>query len=145
MADWKISTLQCIEAMKVREDYNKNVADTMYNFFEPLISKTATDPQKYGLWSKMANVCTKAIALKMVMQRSKEGYNIQTISLKEQPLYSSVTHCAESMGVEDGKTSDASDDIAYVLFGVLMKHPIDNARDSKVLVKAEVILKSLRR
>jgi hypothetical protein len=146
IADWRVCTLQCIDLMELPGGYSSHVVNRMYSCFAPLISKNATKSLRDELGEKMLNVCTKAVALKMMMQHSKEGYNVQTVNLKEYPSYSNCRHFMESMGVEDGRASDASDDIAYVLFGVLMKYPMDTVGDNKVLLKAEVILKkNLRR
>lgn len=145
VSNWRIYTLQCIGAMEIPERLSDYVADKLEVCFMPLISKRATNEQKDELWDKMLDVCRKAVAVKLMMQRSKEGYNITTIDLKDHPLYSKTGHLAESMGVEGGKTPDASDSIAYVLFGALMKHPMNNGGENKVLLKAEIILKKMSR
>lgn len=75
------------------------------------------------------------------MQRSKEGYCVHSLGMKEYPAWPSMTRFADVMGVEGGMSSDdASDEIHYVLFGALTKDakPFD---EMKVLVKAEVILR----
>ncbi|ORY15234.1 hypothetical protein BCR34DRAFT_662103 [Clohesyomyces aquaticus] len=143
IADWRVCTLQCVRTMEKAERYSDYVAGKLEEGLEPLARK-ALKSQKAELFDKILEVCRKAVALKMLMQRSKEGYSVITLHIKEFPLYSGVGHTAESMGVEGGKASDASDDIAYVLFGALTKRPNSINREGKVLLKAEVILKKKR-
>lgn len=83
----------------------------------------------------------KSVELKMMMQRSKEGYCVETFNIKENSKYSSAESFADSIGVEGARDSDASDEISYVLFGGLGKYATPFGPEKKVLVKAEVILK----
>lgn len=126
--------------LNLPEEYSIHVAEDMDEFLTPLARK-ATNPQKEELWNKIVKICKKAVDLKSMIQRSKEGYTIQAFDVKQNPFYSKLEHYADSMGVENGKTPDASDEIAYVLFGALSKHTKQMGGDWKTLVKAEVILK----
>lgn len=141
IADWRICTLDCIDLLKLPEEYSLNAAAGMESFFAPLISKKASQNQREEIRNKTVEVCQKAVKLKMMMQRSKEGYFVYKFDVNHFPLYSKVEYFADSMGVENGKSSDASDDIAYLLFGALAKHAKQLGGERKTLVKAEVILK----
>jgi len=141
IADWRICTLDCVELLKLPEEYSHFVARNMEIFFAPLISKRATESQRKEIWEKMVEVCQKSVKLKMMMQRSKEGYIVQSLDTKESSIYPHMEHFAESMGVESGMSADASDDIAYLLFGGLTKYAKHPGGERKTLVKAEVILK----
>jgi hypothetical protein len=123
------------------ERYSKYVSEKMEKLFYYLIDKHATNKDVDDLWDKMDEVCQKCVKLKMMMQRSKEGYCIETIEPKDAQPYSKLEYLTEAMGVEDGKGSDASDEISYLLFGGLSKKPLNSEGKRKVLIKAEVILK----
>jgi hypothetical protein len=127
--------------MQIPESYSALVAGRMDAFFEPLVSIKATGQQRDEFQEKEDEVCKKAVSLKFMMQRSKEGFSVTNLNIKERPLYSKVSHWAVLMAVEAGKSTDASDEIAYVLFGALEKQSINREEDGKVLEKAQVILK----
>jgi hypothetical protein len=141
VADWRIATLDCVDRLKLPEQHSRFIAATLHNFFEPLISTKASKLQKDELWEKMIDVCQKSVELKMKMQRSKEGYSVHTFDVKEHPIASRVESFADPMGVEGGPSTDASDEILYVLFGGLTKYANQFGEEKKTLVKAEVILK----
>ncbi|KAF2185553.1 hypothetical protein K469DRAFT_707788 [Zopfia rhizophila CBS 207.26] len=117
----------------------------MNAFFDPLISKRATKSQRDELWDKMLDVCHRAFKLRIMMLRSKEGYTVQLLDVKEYPCYSKLEHFAEMLDVEGGKSVDASDEVAYYLFGALTKYAKHLGGDRKILVKAEAVLKSTPR
>jgi hypothetical protein len=123
------------------EKYSSYVSRKMGNFFQSLVDKRVSDEEMQDLRKKMDEVCQKCVKLKVMMQRSKEGYNAGLLEVKDPLPYSKVESLAEAMGVENGMGSDASDEIAYVLFGSLKKNGSQLGGKKKILVKAEVILK----
>jgi hypothetical protein len=140
IADWRISTLECIGLLKLPDDYSGWVADKVYDFLNPLISAT-TKKVREDLWNVILEVCRRAFRLRMLMRMSKEGYACVVPDLKDVCVLSKMEHFAESFGVEGGKAEDRSDEVAYVLFGALTKDSRHLGGDRKVLEKAQVILK----
>jgi len=134
--------VDCIDQLNLPEKYSLHVATRMHDFFAPLVSKNATNIQRKELKDKTIEVCEKAVKLKKRMQRSKEGYAV-TIFETKGTLYSNVESFADSICVENGASSEASDEIAYILFGGLGKHAKSTGAEKKSLVKAEVVLKQL--
>lgn len=140
VADWRISTLECISVLGLPDDYTTYVADKIYNFLAPLTlaaSKTARE----DLWKVILEVCRKAFRLRMMMRMSKEGYECETPDPQAVCLLSQWEHFAEEFGVEGGKAEDRSDEVAYVLFGALTKDTSNLGGERKVLEKAQVVLK----
>lgn len=78
------------------------------------------------------------------MQLSNEGYAVQLYDLDSVSVCSESQLFVESMGVENGNTAEASDEIAYLLFGALTKKVRGNVDEKQVLIKAEVVLKRRR-
>ncbi|OCL10016.1 hypothetical protein AOQ84DRAFT_274338, partial [Glonium stellatum] len=74
IADWRICTLNCIDLLKLPDEYSHSVAATIENFFAPLIHKRATKSQRKEMEEKILEVSKKSVELRMMMQRSKEGY-----------------------------------------------------------------------
>jgi hypothetical protein len=140
VASWRITTLDCITRLNMREDYGNYVANYMYEFFLPLIPQPASEELVKAMFQKLLELSQKCLALKSMMQRSKEGYAIEILEMKDR--YSRIEQSAECMGIENGKSADASDDIAFLLFGILVKRTENmNPKEKKILVKGEVILK----
>lgn len=130
--------------LKLPERYSHFVASELRPLLEPLVSKRVNAIQVDEMWRKTVDVCQKAVQLKMLMQRSKEGYNVMPLDIKEFPTYPEMEHLADSMDVEGGRSADASDEVAYVLFGALTKYTKYLGGPRTTLVKGEVILKKKR-
>lgn len=143
IVDWRIKTMDCIDMLKLPDKYGRFVARRLEDYFEPLISERATQIQKDEVWDKILDVCQKSLRLKISMQRSKVRYEVRSFESQDLPAYTLVEHFVESMGVESGCSNDASEEIAYQLFGALLKHSKLNAR-LRILVRAEVMLKRKR-
>ncbi|KAI9685584.1 MAG: hypothetical protein M1822_004442 [Bathelium mastoideum] len=140
LADWRICTMQCIDQLKLPEEYSTFVAGKIRNFFFLLIPQQIKESEDEEYWLKLLELCQQAITLKRMMQLSKEGYAITYVKGKE--LFSKSDLLAEPMGVEDGRNADKTDVIAYMLFGGLSKPQSESRDGRKILEKAEVILKS---
>ena len=144
IADWRICTLECIDLLELGEETSKYTAGIIYDFLTPLISMGASTRDTENLTSDIYKVCKQAFKLKMMMRRSKEGYRCEVpniIDAGDIRYLSRNESLAEGFAVEAGKDADKSDEIAYVLFGALTKHPEHRGEDKKVLEKAQVILK----
>lgn len=75
------------------------------------------------------------------MRRSRDNYAVEAPGLGG--TRTSIVLCeelAEPVAVEGGKPSEASQDIAFAVFGALVKRPEDGNGEMVVLEKAEVIL-----
>jgi hypothetical protein len=123
---------------------SKYRARRIYEFLSPLIPPAASTRETDNLRSEILNVCKQAFKLKMMMQRSKEGYRCEIPNIEEAKnicLLSKNGILAEGFAVEAGKDADKSDEISYVLFGALTKHPEYRGEGKNVLEKAQVILK----
>ena len=140
IADWRISTLECAELLKVPlNEYSINVGKIIERFFCPLTIR-ATKAERDDLWNVVLDVCRQAYKLNIMMRKSREEYVCDPVDTsKDEHLLSRIDYLADSFGVEGGKSDEASDEIAYILFGALSKDTLDGGR--KVLEKAHVILK----
>ncbi|KAF2113916.1 hypothetical protein BDV96DRAFT_600671 [Lophiotrema nucula] len=141
IADWRIVTLACVAKLELPEEYSVVVASEVENFLRPVLPKGISESECVKLWEKIVTVCKKAVALKLLMQRSKEGFNVESYDIKDLPRLSEATLWLDPFGVEGGKFDDRSDTVAYVLSGALVKHSSHLGGDRKYLEKAEVILK----
>jgi len=143
ITEWRNRTLDCIDQLNLPEKYSHFVVTTISDFLEPLVYEKATQSQREAVYGRVVEVCEKAVKLKKMMQRSKEGYAVTTFDTKG-TLYSNVQSVADSICVEDGAASEASDEIAYLLFGGLDKNPQRAGAEKQSLAKAEVVLKKRR-
>jgi hypothetical protein len=70
------------------EKYSECVANHMDEFFHPLIPKSASNAQFREMYQKLLELSPKCLALKSMMQRSKEEYVIEKLDTKRP--YSSI-------------------------------------------------------
>jgi hypothetical protein len=125
----------------VPETYVKRVSKWMEESLSKRVDEKSSTKDIQGLRKKMVEVCEKSMSLKLMMERSKEGYTIRSFNTEVPLLYSKIEDLVEAIGVENGLSSEASDEIAYVLFGGLQKTASQPGGKEKTLIKAEVILK----
>jgi hypothetical protein len=143
IAEWVINTIQCAEMLKFDRDVTvAQTRDEIYDFLIPITTKP--DVKGEGELSEILyNLCEDAFKLRMTMRKSKEGYRCELPKVEN---VADSEDIVDSMGVEGGgKNKDASDTIAYVLFGALIKHPQYRGEDRRVLEKAHVIVKQRER
>ncbi|KFY82656.1 hypothetical protein V498_08517 [Pseudogymnoascus sp. VKM F-4517 (FW-2822)] len=140
IAEWRISTLGQIDDLKLPGDYSKQTADQIFNLLAPVLHPKASKKDKDEVYSVITEVCRQAFNLRMMMRKSKEGYRCE-LPPKEAYFLSRIEPFADSFGVEGGKADDQSDEIAYCLFGALVKDARHLGGEKKVLDKAQVILK----
>ncbi|KAK3343435.1 hypothetical protein B0T25DRAFT_508243 [Lasiosphaeria hispida] len=138
--DWRITTIRCAEKCQVKEETSKATASEILFLFEPLISKQIGPTEVQTLRSAITELCRDAFDLRMTMRMSKEGYACKMVNKKsgQRQSLSSNKYWVDAMAVEGSKNSEASDEIAYTLFGALVKCP--DGRDGKVLEKGQVVL-----
>lgn len=80
----------------------------------------------------------------MIMRRSKHQYTVEMPGGSGWSLLASeCKDLAVAMAVEAGWPDQASDEIAYTLFGGLVKRAEDGEGGRRVLEKAMVVLKRL--
>jgi hypothetical protein len=130
--------------LELAEETSKYTARKIYEFLTPLISSGTPSRDTENLKSEILKVCQQAFKLKMMVQRSKEGYRCEVPDIRDARdicYLSRNESLAEGFAVEAGKDADKSDEIAYVLFGALTKHPEYRGEDKNVLEKAQVILR----
>lgn len=150
IADWRVGTLKCVDHLLSRANripasrIVAPVVDDILSFLDPIIAPNITAVQSKDLQDDVALLCEDAYYLHMDMRASKEEYAIWTPDLSEdsdEGFQPSVERFAESFGVEGGKSGDGSDQIAYPLFGGLVKHPEYRGEGLTVLETAQVVMK----
>ncbi|KAK4450232.1 hypothetical protein QBC34DRAFT_461534 [Podospora aff. communis PSN243] len=143
--DWRILTIECVEKMKPQGYVSLTagvVVGEIFDFFIPLLSKSLDLNEEEDLRSKLAELCNEAVELRMIMRRSKDRYTCEIPGTAGwSHLASSCEDLVETLAVEGGRASQASDEIAYTLFGGLLKQPEFGEGGKMVLEKAMVILK----
>lgn len=77
----------------------------------------------------------------MMMRKSKDKYVVEKIGVDAGASLSALESKADPVGVEGGKNSERSDEIAYTMFGALTKQPEGEGHAVKVLEKAQVVLR----
>jgi len=135
-------TIGIAEAGKVVDSTSTQTARKMYDFFAPLVNNRSL--RRQSLPTLVTTFCQDAYSLRMMMRKAKEGYCCEMIvpGLGENILLSKNSEKAEGMeveGCEEGDDDQASDVIAYTLFGALLKY--QQGKPMKVLEKAQVVLR----
>jgi hypothetical protein len=135
-------TIGIAETGKVVDSTSTQTAHKIYDFFAPLVSNNGRSSK--SLPTLITTLCQDAYSLRMMMRKAKEGYCCEMIvpGLGEKMLLPKNLEKAEGMEVEGCKEGDddqASDVIAYTLFGALLKY--QQGKPMKVLEKAQVVLK----
>lgn len=140
-AEWRISTLDGIQNLKIPDELCRDVAEEIDDHLSPLLHSKANRKEQDELFQKILEVCQQAYKLRMMMRKSKERYYCYLPNSKDSSHLSKIKQFADSFDVEGGKAEDESDEVAYVLFGALMKDTRNLGGEVKVLEKASVILK----
>jgi hypothetical protein len=130
-----------VDPLNLNEDVSSSCADQIFKFFTPLISTKATIEEKDELKAMILKLCQEAFELRMMMRRSKEGYRCEAPTPEKATRLVDWEDFAEPHYVENGKQNEASDEIAYCLFGPLIKNPEYGIEGRKVLERAHVVMK----
>lgn len=142
ISDWRISTIKCIDKLDYQSTLAFQISGHIFGFFQPLFAKQVSQSDTNEVLGKIKEVCEEAVDLGMLMRRSRDLYMVK-VPGKDLPRFQKA--CGEllvqPMGVEGGKGSEASDEIAHTLFGALVKQPEHGDGRQLVLEVAHVILK----
>ena len=125
---------------QIEETTSRRIARSIFKFFLPLISSHAGVTEKDALKSSIRELAADAFKLAMTIRKSKERYTFKTLERGSEMkhLVQANDSWVEPEAVEGGKNSDGSDEIAYTLFGALVKY--SEGREI-VLDRAPVVLK----
>ncbi|KAK3897829.1 hypothetical protein C8A05DRAFT_19481 [Staphylotrichum tortipilum] len=141
ISDWIISTINCAEMSGVEELNSTSASNNIYATLAPLLSENTRPSDEDTLRAGILDLCKDAFKLRMLMRKSKNRYLVKTVDSDLTVLLSGCENMAYSVSVEGGKNSEKSDEIAYVVFGALVKQPQTAGQPVKVLEKAQVVLK----
>jgi hypothetical protein len=139
--DWTHATINCVELSGVQQMTSTLAAAAILSLLAPLLSTRALRSNEDALRASITELCTNAFRLRMLMRKSKDRYAVETFEAGTVISAPDVDSRADAMSVENGKSSDQSDSIAYTLFGALTKRPQAAGQPVKVLEKAHVVLK----
>jgi hypothetical protein len=107
----------------------------------PLFHDNLTKSERDSLGTTILNLSRDALALGMIMRQSDEGYKCERLEVDKDRRVSLAKNEAlfDAVAIEGGKFGDRSDDVAYVLFGPLLKRL--PGQPLKILEKGQVVLK----
>ncbi|KAK0620645.1 hypothetical protein B0T14DRAFT_497138 [Immersiella caudata] len=145
--DWRITTIKCITKCNIEATTSQIAADEIHSLLLPLMNEQdPSSAQVREFCSIIRDLAQDAFQLRMMMRQSKEGYSgwppaenfgdiidLGKVSLEKYERY------MEPVAVASGKESDRSDEVAYIMFGGLVK-TIPGQQDI-VLEKSQVVLK----
>lgn len=140
LVNWRLATLECVEALQFQERYSEFVAKELSIFLTPILNKRGPVQAEKQLWDRTLELCKEAFKFSIMMRKSREGYRCKSLKDEAQHPVAGLEDWVESQAVDEGKNNEAGDSIAYVLFGALAKHPAYRGEGEKPLVKAEVVL-----
>jgi len=141
ISDWRISTIKCAELSGTEELNSTSASNYIYAILAPLLAKRTRPSGEDTLRAGILELCKDAFKLRMLMRKSKNRYLVKTIDPGKTVLLSACENTAYSVSVEGGNNSEESNEMAYVLFGALVKQPQTADQPEKVLEKAQVVLK----
>jgi hypothetical protein len=141
ITDWRIATINCVELTGIEEKTSKFAAADIFAILAPLLSKHVRPSEEDVLRATILDLCKDAFKLRMMMRKSKDKYVVEKIGVDAGASLSALESKADPVGVESGKNSERSDEIAYTMFGALTKQPEGEGHPVKVLEKAQVVLR----
>ncbi|CAH0033346.1 unnamed protein product, partial [Clonostachys rhizophaga] len=144
IVNWRIATMDCLSELIGSSPRHKIVAHEIFADFALLISPKSGTREQNELREQFQTICDEAWEVAMIMRRSREGHKCfvpPTGTTK--CLFNAYESLVEPITVEGGKNEDGSDEIAYSLFGALVKGAQCHweATGEGVLEKAQVVLK----
>lgn len=139
VTDWRLSTFKCIQdaglgGMDVIAD---EISEDMHAFFKPLMA-VVTLEDRTKLSEGYRRLCKEAWRLRLAMRYCRETYECPSIPrCRAQGL----EYLCEIFGDISGDFSGVEEvDIAFTVFGALIKHSRFPGEQPKVLEKAHVIV-----
>ncbi|KFA51339.1 hypothetical protein S40293_10817 [Stachybotrys chartarum IBT 40293] len=142
LANWRVATIDCLSELIGPSPRSRMVAPAMFAHFVPVISPKSGTKQQGELQKQFQSICDEAWDLAILMRRSREGYKcIVPPTGRSKCFINAYETLVEPITVEGGKNEDRSDEIAYSLFGALVKGANHEESKGGVLEKAQVVLK----
>jgi hypothetical protein len=130
-----------VEVAGIEEMNSAVAAGDIFAILAPLLSKHTRPSEEDALRGNILELCKDAFKLRMLMRKSKNRYVVETMDPNGTVLLSACEDKAEPLAVEGGNNSEKSDEVAYMVFGALIKQPLAGDQTVKVLEKAQVVLK----
>ena len=144
LVNWRVATLECIEALNVQERLSEHVADKLFVFLTPILDKKDLAQAEITLRAQVLELCKDAVKLTVMMRKSRDEYRCEAFTDAGQLLRAAFESWCEPQAVDGGRNTDGGDNMAYVLFGALCKNPAYRGENERVLVKAEVVMERKR-
>jgi hypothetical protein len=144
LVNWRVATLECIEALNVQERLSEHVADKLFVFLTPILDKKDLPQAEITLWAQVLELCKDAVKLTVMMRKSRDEYRCEAFTDAGQLPIGAFESWCEPQAVDGGRNTERGDKIAYVLFGALCKNPAYRGENERVLVKAEVVMERKR-
>lgn len=144
LVNWRLATLECAEALDIQGHRSEYVADELFMFLLPILDKKNPVQAEKTLRAQAFELCKDALKLTIMMRKSRQEYRCEAITDVGQGPIATLESWCEPQAVDGGGVSERGDNIAYVLFGALCKHPAYRGESERVLVKAEVVLEKKR-
>ncbi|KAK2609278.1 hypothetical protein QQS21_002213 [Conoideocrella luteorostrata] len=136
IADWRLSTMKCVELSKAgRVDESKTVK-LLLSWLKPLMVRPSGRSDCETLERDVRELCERAYKVRLLMRNSKDRYFCRTFD-RGQRLKSGASW-AEVYGVEAG--GNPTNEVAFTLFGALVKCAVFRGEDPVVLEKAQVVV-----
>jgi hypothetical protein len=143
--NWRIASIECCaELGNSQAPRGRKLSRSMFEAFQPIISAKADKKQLEDLQDQLTALCNEAWDLRLIMRKSREGHRCVRPPTRDKRCFlEDFENLVEPISVEGGNTKEKSDEIAYSLFGALVKDPAGagHAEGEVVLEKAQVVLK----
>ncbi|KAM7182985.1 hypothetical protein V8F20_012779 [Naviculisporaceae sp. PSN 640] len=146
ISSWRLLTMDCVERLGPQTPVLAiAVSEDIYKFLGPLMDPIQSPQDADELHAKLMELCSEAVNLRMIMRRSRDRYTCEYPGVAGwSHIASQCKELVEAMAVEGGRASQASDRIAYTLFGGLVKRSAEyGGGEKKVLENAWVVLKAM--
>ncbi|UKZ82708.1 hypothetical protein TrVFT333_010503 [Trichoderma virens FT-333] len=135
VVNWRLSTFKCIEKAQLSgKDFGRDLQTQMYEGFAHLMAEDATETDKTKLKDGYLELVKEAWNLQLLMRKSRDHYQCWSInrpSLKSLEPWNEVFEEISDVGT--------GEDIAFTLFGALVKHSRILGEEPKVMEKAQII------
>ncbi|KAH8196245.1 hypothetical protein TruAng_009602 [Truncatella angustata] len=118
---WRFATIDCANRLDNASATVRRIVDKIAKFCEPVVIRN--DRARDTFKQELTLLCKDAFDLRMILRRSEDGYRCEVVPSAPDRAYlvSNWDYLVEPQGVEEGKNNQASDEIAYTLFGALTK------------------------
>lgn len=114
------------------------VADLIWRFLEPLLPNTLAEDTKAELEDRLLTLCNNAVDLGYRLRRSRDIYKCEVP--KHGEVVRENMEPQDSEGHGDNLKTGHIQQVAFPLFGSLVKYPIHNSAEWLVLEKAHVVV-----